>query len=60
MAPHPHPDGAAPGGIAGEPTPGEPMATLHPDGAIRGGAASPPRPVGKAPGEARRASSGEA
>eukprot|EP00969_Alexandrium_andersonii_P284872 12593388-Alexandrium_andersonii.AAC.1 len=36
------------------------MAALHPDDAGLGGAASSPRPVGKGPGEAMHASSGEA
>eukprot|EP00969_Alexandrium_andersonii_P145316 6427188-Alexandrium_andersonii.AAC.1 len=60
MTPSPHLDGAAPGGIAGEPTSGEPMAAPHPDDVAPGGAASSPHPVGKVPGEARRASYGEA
>eukprot|EP00969_Alexandrium_andersonii_P095747 4228780-Alexandrium_andersonii.AAC.1 len=37
------PDGAAPGGNAGEATPGETTGALHPDDAGLGGATLPPR-----------------
>eukprot|EP00969_Alexandrium_andersonii_P368973 15474083-Alexandrium_andersonii.AAC.1 len=42
MAPPPHPDGAAPGGVAGEATLGETSTALHPDGAGLGAVALPP------------------